>query len=111
MRDVSLGGRHISKGDKVILWYLSANRDEEVFAQADDFVIDRPNARRHLAFGAGIHRCIGARLADLQVRILWEEIVQRFPRIDVVRPPVRTLSTFIHGFTEVLVRIPECHAP
>jgi len=111
MRDVSLGGRRISKGDKVILWYLSANRDEEVFAHADHFVIDRPNARRHLAFGAGIHRCIGARLADLQVRTLWEEIVQRFPRIDVVRPPVRTLSTFIHGFTELQVRIPQRHAP
>ncbi len=105
-RDVSLGGRTISKGDKVVLWYLSANRDEELFENADDFLVDRPNARRHFAFGAGIHRCIGARLAELQVRILWEGILKRFPRIEVVHPPVRTFSTFIHGYTQLHVRIP-----
>lgn len=107
MRDVSLGGATIAKGDKVVLWYLSGNRDEEVFEQADRFVLDRPNARRHLAFGAGIHRCIGARLADLQLRILWEEILTRFPRIVIVEPPARSFSTFIHGYTELMVRIPE----
>lgn len=107
MRDVSLGGQRISKGDKVILWYLSANRDDAVFPDPNDFILGRPNARRQLAFGLGVHRCIGARLADLQIRTLWEEILLRFPRIDVVQPPVRTLSTFIHGYPELLVRIPE----
>lgn len=107
MRDVSLGGQRILKGDKVVLWYLSANRDEAVFDHAEDFVLDRPNARRHLAFGAGVHRCIGARLADLQVRTLWEEILKRFPRIELVARPVRTFSTFTHGFTEMQVRISE----
>jgi cytochrome P450 len=107
MRDVSLGGQRISKGDKVILWYLSANRDDAVFPDPDDFILGRPNARRQLAFGFGVHRCIGARLADLQIRTLWEEILLRFPRIDVVQPPLRTLSTFIHGYPELLVRIPE----
>ena len=107
MRDVSLGGQRIGKGDKVILWYLSANRDDAVFPDPDDFTLGRPNARRQLAFGFGVHRCIGARLADLQIRTLWEEILLRFPRIDVVQPPMRTLSTFIHGYPELLVRIPE----
>ena len=106
-RDVSLGGQRFIKGDKVVLWYLSANRDEAVFANPDDFVLDRPNARRQLAFGFGVHRCIGARLADLQIRTLWEEIVLRFPRIEIVQPPVRTLSTFIHGYSELQVSIPE----
>lgn len=107
MRDVSLGGQRISKGDKVILWYLSANRDDAVFPDPDDFILGRSNARRQLAFGFGVHRCIGARLADLQIRTLWEEILLHFPRIDVVQPPVRTLSTFIHGYPELQVRIPE----
>jgi cytochrome P450 len=110
MRDVSLGGRKISKGDKVVLWYLSANRDEELFEDADRFLIDRPNARRHFSFGVGIHRCIGARLAGLQLRILWEEILKRFPQIEVLRPPVKSFSTFIHGYTELHVQIPERRA-
>ena len=110
MRDVSLGGKKISRGDKVVLWYLSANRDEELFENADAFLIDRPNARRHFAFGAGIHRCIGARLAELQLRILWEEILKRFPRIEVLHPPVKSLSTFIHGYAELHVKIPERRA-
>jgi cytochrome P450 len=107
MRDVVLGGQPITKGDKVVLWYLSANRDETVFDQANEFVLGRPNARRHLAFGAGIHRCIGARLADLQIRSLWAEILKRFPRIEVLQPPARTFSTFINGYTELRVRIPK----
>lgn len=107
MRDVSLGGAAIARGDKVVLWYISGNRDEDVFEHGERFMLDRPNARRHLAFGAGIHRCIGARLADLQLRILWEEILTRFPRIEVVAPPARSFSTFIHGYTELMVRIPE----
>ena len=107
MRDVVFRGQQIRKGDKVILWYISANRDEDVFERGDDFRLERPNARRHLSFGAGIHRCIGARVADLQMKILWEEILKRVPRIDVVRPPVRTASTFVHGFTELMVIFPE----
>jgi len=105
-RDVVLGDQTIAKGDKVVLWYLSANRDETVFDQANEFVLGRPNARRHMAFGAGIHRCIGARLADLQIRILWAEILKRFSRIEVLQPPTRTYSTFINGYTELRVRIP-----
>jgi cytochrome P450 len=106
-RDVTLSGTKIRKGEKVILWYLSGNRDEEVFERGDDFVLDRPNARRHLAFGVGIHRCVGARLADLQIRMLWEEIMKRFPRIVVAEPPQRVLSTFMYGYTELRVIIPE----
>jgi cytochrome P450 len=107
MCDVVLGGQRIAKGDKVILWYLSANRDETVFERANELVLDRSNARRHLALGAGIHRCIGARLADLQIRSLWQEILKRFGRIEVLQPPERTFSTFINGYTELHVRIPE----
>lgn len=110
MRDVMMRGNKISKGDKVIIWYLSGNRDESVFEDADTFLIDRHNARRHLSFGVGIHRCIGARLADLEIRIVWEEILKRFPRIEVVQPPVKTFSTFTHGYTELQVRIPERRA-
>lgn len=107
MRDVEIGGRRIARGDKVVLWYLSANRDEDIFERGEDFILDRPNARRHLSFGAGIHRCVGARLADLQLRVLWEEILKRFPRIAVVEAPPKTFSTFIHGFPELRVMIPE----
>jgi cytochrome P450 len=110
MRDTMLGDAAIAKGDKVVLWYLSGNRDEEMMEDGDRFILDRPTARRHLAFGAGIHRCVGARLAELQLRILWEEILQRFPRIEVVQPPARTFSTFSHGYTELQVRIPARHS-
>ncbi|WP_371344755.1 cytochrome P450 [Ancylobacter sp. IITR112] len=106
MRDVTLGDRTIRKGDKVVLWYLSGNRDEGVFEHAEKFDVSRPNARRHLAFGAGIHRCVGARVADLQIRILWEELLRRFERVEVCHPPVRSASTFTHGYTELVVKIP-----
>jgi len=105
-RDVIVGGKTIRRGDKVVLWYLSANRDETLFERPDDFVIDRPNARRHLAFGFGVHRCIGARLADLQVRTLWEEILRRTPTFEVEPNPVRVPSTFINGYQQVMVRLP-----
>jgi cytochrome P450 len=105
-RDIELGGRTIAEGDKVILWYLSANRDEGVFDRGDDFQIERSNARRHLSFGAGVHRCLGARIAELQVQILWEEVLKRFPGVDVVGSPERTYSTFMHGFSKLLVSIP-----
>lgn len=106
VRDVEFEGQRIRKGDKVVLWYLSANRDERIFDEGDAFVIDRRNARRQLALGAGIHRCIGARAAELQVRILWEEILKRFRRIGVTAAPRRTPSCFIHGYQDLIVTIP-----
>jgi len=104
--DVELGGQTIRKGDKVAMWYVSGNRDETMFDQPDDFIIDRPNPRRHLSFGFGIHRCVGNRLAELQLRILWEEILARFPRIEVMAPPRRVRSSFVNGYESMLVRIP-----
>ena len=75
--DVELAGRSIKKGDKVVMWYISGNRDEDKIERADEFIVDRAKPRQHLAFGAGIHRCVGDRLAEQQIRILWEEILQR----------------------------------
>ena len=77
--DAELGGKHISKGDKVVMWYVSGNRDPDAIEDPDRFIIDRPRPRQHLSFGFGIHRCVGNRLAELQLRILWEEILQRYP--------------------------------
>jgi cytochrome P450 len=103
MGDAVVGEQKIAKGDKVVLWYLSANRDERVFERGDDFMLERPNSRRHLAFGAGIHRCIGARLAELQIQILWEEILKRAFRIELVEAPRGSFSTFLHGYPELRV--------
>jgi len=87
------------------MWYVSGNRDEEVIENPNAFLIDRKNARRHLSFGFGIHRCMGNRLAEMQLRVLWEEIMQRFSFIEVVGEPVRTLSAFVKGYTELPVRV------
>ncbi len=106
LQDTELGGKHIQKGDKVVMWYLSGNRDDEAIPNASQFIIDRPRARQHLSFGFGIHRCVGNRLAEMQLRILWEEIHKRFPVIEVVSDPVRVRSSFVRGFTELMVRIP-----
>lgn len=103
--DVEMHGQTIRKGDKVVMWYLSGNRDERVIDQADQFLIDRPNARQHLAFGFGIHRCMGNRLAEMQLRILWEEIMQRFHWIEVVGKPEYVRSNFVKGFTSLPVKI------
>ena len=103
--DTELRGKQIKKGDKVIMWYLSGNRDEEVIPDADKFIIDRPNARQHLSFGFGIHRCVGNRLAEMQLKIMWEEILKRFHKVSVVGPAKRTHSCFVHGFLELPVRI------
>ena len=105
-QDIELGGKKIREGDKVVMWYLSGNRDESAIAQADAFMIDRPQARQHLSFGFGIHRCVGNRLAEMQLRILWEEIHQRFPVIEVIGEPLRVRSAFVRGYTELQVRIP-----
>ncbi|HMN52949.1 MAG TPA: cytochrome P450 [Sphingopyxis sp.] len=104
-RDVELGGQQLRKGEKVILWYISANRDESVFADADVFDVGRENARRHVAFGHGIHRCVGARLAEIQLCTLIEEIVARGIRIAPQGPAERLPSPFLHGFTHMPVRV------
>ena len=105
-QDAELGGKEIKKGDKVVMWYVSGNRDPEAIADPDNFIIDRPRPRQHLSFGFGIHRCVGNRLAELQLRILWEEIITRYPVIEVMGPPRRTYSNFIHGIRSLPVRIP-----
>jgi cytochrome P450 len=81
LEDVEFRGHHIRKGDKVVLWYISANRQESMFPDGNRFIVDRPNARRHLSFGYGIHRCVGARLAELQLQILLEEMIKRKMRV------------------------------
>ena len=101
--DTELGGQTIKKDDKVLMWYASGNRDEEMFEKADAFQIDRENARRHISFGFGIHRCMGNRLAEMQLRILWEEILKRFHAVTVVGEPVRVRSTFVQGYAELPV--------
>ena len=104
-RDVEFGGQHIAKGDKVLLWYVSGNYDEAAIERPNDFWIDRPNVRGHLSFGAGIHRCMGNRLAEMQLRVLWEEALKRFKTIELAGPPERTCNLFIRGFTELPVRV------
>jgi cytochrome P450 len=106
LQDTVLGGQLIHKGDKVVMWYASANRDERVLDNPEAFLIDRPRARQHMSFGFGIHRCVGNRLAELQLKILWEEILKRFDRIEVVEEPERVPSAFVKGYKKMLVRIP-----
>jgi cytochrome P450 len=103
--DSELGGKRIRKGDRVVMWYVSGNRDEDVIERPDDFIIDRAQPRIHMSFGFGIHRCLGMRLADLQLKIIWEEILKRFDRIEVVGEPKRVYSSFIRGYEELPVRI------
>ncbi|NIP15789.1 MAG: cytochrome P450 [Pseudomonadales bacterium] len=105
LTDYDLGGRKIRKGDKVVMWYVSGNRDEAVFDDPDRLIIDRPNARAHVAFGFGVHRCMGNRLAELQLRVLWEEIVKRFHTVEVVGDIVRLPNNFIRGIKDVPVRV------
>jgi cytochrome P450 len=95
----------IRKDDQVLMWYVSGNRDEDVFENADVLDIERPNARQHLSFGFGIHRCMGNRLAELQLRILWEEILKRFEKIELLEEPSRTFSSFVKGYTHMPVRL------
>jgi hypothetical protein len=106
MRDVELGGKTIKKGDKVVMWYVSGNRDDEVIENPNDYIIDRERPRQHMSFGFGIHRCVGNRLAELQLKILWEEILARFPTIKVVAEPRRVVSDFVKGYEELRVVIP-----
>ena len=103
--DFELRGKQIKAGDQVLMWYVSGNRDEEVIDRASEFIIDRPKARHHLSFGFGIHRCMGNRLAEMQLRILWEEIMKRFSSVEVVGGPTRMRSSFVKGIVELPVRV------
>ena len=105
LKDAELGGQQIKTGDKVLMWYVSGNRDSDVIERADEFLVDRKRARHHLSFGFGIHRCMGNRLAEMQLRILWEEIMARFDNIEVTGPPTWVKSNFVKGYSELPVII------
>ena len=104
-QDTEIGGKMIKAGDKVAMWYLSGNRDESVLERPNDFWIERPNVRRHLSFGFGIHRCVGQRLAEMQLQIIWEEILKRFKHVEVVGEPKRVRSCFVRGYESLPVRL------
>jgi cytochrome P450 len=106
LADTQLAGKQIKRGDKLAMWYLSGNRDEAAIASPDRFIVDRERPRQHLSFGFGIHRCVGNRLAELQLKILWEELLRRFEVIEVVGEPKRVRSSFVRGFSHLPVRIP-----
>ena len=98
-------GQDIRAGDMVIMWYLSGNRDERAIADPYQFIIDRKRPREHLSFGFGIHRCLGNRLAEMQLRVLWEELLATYPNVEVVGEPVRASSTVFHAIQSLPVRI------
>ena len=104
-RDIEFRGKQIRKGDKVVMWYLSGNYDETAIDHAERFIIDRENPRKHVSFGFGVHRCMGNRLAEMQLRILWEEIMRRFHQVEVVGQPERVLSNFVRGYKTLPVRL------
>jgi cytochrome P450 len=109
LEDIEIGGKQIRKGDKVAMWYVSGNRDEDVISNPNQLVIDRERARQHLSFGFGIHRCVGNRLAEMQLRIVWEEIIKRWPDepIRVLAEPTRVLSPFVKGYEQMMVELPK----
>ena len=98
LADTELGGKTIRNGDRVVMWYVSGNRDEEVIERPNEFIIDRARPRIHLSFGFGIHRCVGTRLAELQLKIVWQEMLKRFAEIEVVGEPKRIYSSFVRGY-------------
>jgi len=104
-QDTELAGKKIKKGDIVVMWYVSGNRDEDVIENANDYIVDRARARHHVSFGFGIHRCMGNRLAEMQLRILWEEILQRFSKVEVLAEPERVHSNFVMGYTDLQVKL------
>jgi cytochrome P450 len=106
LEDIDFKGHRIKKGDRVVMWYVSGNRDEEVIERPYEFIIDRARPRTHISFGFGIHRCVGLRLAELQLKIIWEEILKRFGTIEVVGEPKRVYSSFVKGYETLPVRIP-----
>jgi cytochrome P450 len=105
LEDFELNGKTIKKGEKVLMWYVSGNRDETQYTNADKLWIERPMVRRHLSFGFGIHRCVGNRLAELQLQVLWEEILKRFEKIEVLEEPERVPSAFVKGYTKMMVKV------
>ena len=105
LEDTELDGVAMKKGDKVVLWYLSANRDESIFEDPDSIRVDRENARRHLSFGYGIHRCVGARVAELQLHVLLEEMAKRRLRVNVLEEPERVPACFVHGYKKMMVTL------
>ncbi len=109
LQDIELGGKKIKKGDKVAMWYVSGNRDDDVISNPNQLVIDRDRARQHLSFGFGIHRCVGNRLAEMQLRIVWEEILKRWPDepIRVLAEPTRVHSAFVKGYEQMMVELPK----
>ncbi len=104
-QDTELAGKSVKKGDKVVMWYVSANRDDATFERPNEFLIDRANARQHLSFGLGVHFCMGSRLAEMQLRVLWEETMARFRDVEVVGEPLRVRSNFVKGYAELPVRV------
>lgn len=106
LQNIEFRGKRIRKGDQVVMWYVSGNRDERAIEEPYEFRIDRAKPRQHLAFGFGVHRCVGNRLAELQLQILWEEILRRFPRVEPIGAPARVHSCFIRGYRSLMVRIP-----
>jgi len=105
LEDVEMGGKTIKKGDKVVMWYYSGNHDEDVFEDPRVIKFDRPNGNNHLSFGFGIHRCMGLRVAELQLRILWQQILEKFEKIELVDEPVRLKSNFVNGYTDMKVKV------
>jgi len=105
--DFEFGGKTIKAGEKVVMWYVSGNRDETAIENPEAFIVDRERPRHHVSFGFGIHRCVGMRLAEMQLRIVWEEILKRFPKIEIVGEPERLKSNFLRAYRKMMVRIPE----
>jgi cytochrome P450 len=103
--DTELFGQQIKKRDKIALWYASANRDETIFDDGEKIIVERENARRHLSFGYGIHRCVGARVAELQLTALISEMQKRRLRVNVVSPPEIVPACFVHGYRKMMVEL------
>src|SRR3977135_3505578 len=104
--DTEIGGKKIRKGDRVVMWYVSGNRDEEGIENPHDFIVDRARPPPPLSFGFAIHRCVGMRLAELQLKIVWQEMLKRFDRIEVVGEPKGVDASFVRGIESLPVRIP-----
>ena len=105
LEDFELSGKTIAKGEKVLMWYVSGNRDEAQYTRPNDLWIERPRVRGHLSFGFGIHRCVGNRLAEMQLQVLWEEILARWEKIEVLEEPARVPSSFVKGYTKMMVKV------
>jgi cytochrome P450 len=105
LADHEIGGKAIRKGEKVVMWYVSGNRDGEAIEDPESFIIDRARPRQHVSFGFGVHRCLGNRLAEMQLKIVWEEILERFERIEIVGEIGRLRSNFVKGYVSMPVRI------